>query len=247
MKRLEFLLSIVILNFCIALSAQGREISGVTVNWAPHYGSEVEDGGALSVITKEAFRRAGHEANIDFIAWNRALKNVEAGQDDFVMGAYYNSERAAIYWMSDPIYSIDMGLVALKDLGFNSMDSLQDLTDFKIGVSLGYANTPEFDAADYLNKEPAPSPKLNMRKLFRGRVDLVAGAFDILRYEATAENLPTAQLAFVDPPLQSNALHIMISRAVPDGEELLVGFNNALAEMKQDGTMRNILSEYLNR
>ena len=247
MRRFEFLLSIVVLNFCIIFAAQGREITGVTVNWAPHYGSEVEDGGALTVITKEAFRRAGHDADINFIAWNRALKNVEAGQDDFVMGAYYNSERAAIYWMSDPIYSIDMGLVALKDLGFNRMDTLQDLTDYKIGVSLGYANTPEFDAADYLDKEPAPSPKLNMRKLFRGRVDLVAGAFDILRYEATAESLPTSQLEFVDPPLQSNNLHLMISRAVPDGEELLTGFNTALAEMKQDGTLSNILREYLNR
>ena len=247
MRRFEFLLSIVVLNFCIIFAAQGREITGVTVNWAPHYGSEVEDGGALTVITKEAFRRAGHDADINFIAWNRALKNVEAGQDDFVMGAYYNSERAAIYWMSDPIYSIDMGLVALKDLGFNRMDTLQDLTDYKIGVSLGYANTPEFDAADFLDKEPAPSPKLNMRKLFRGRVDLVAGAFDILRYEATAESLPTSQLEFVDPPLQSNNLHLMISRAVPDGEELLTGFNTALAEMKQDGTLSNILREYLNR
>ena len=247
MKKFEFLLSVFVLTFSIIFTAHGRDITGVTVNWAPHYGAEVRDGGALTVITKEAFRRAGHEANLEFIAWNRALKNVEAGQDDFVMGAYYNSERAAIYWMSDPIYSIDMGLVALKDLGFNRMESLQDLTDFKIGVSLGYANTPEFDAADYLDKEPAPSPKLNMRKLFRGRVDLVAGAFDILRYEANAENLPTAKLEFVNPPLQSNALHIMISRAVPDGEELVSGFNNALAEMKQDGTMQTILREYLNR
>ncbi|MEM7196164.1 MAG: transporter substrate-binding domain-containing protein [Pseudomonadota bacterium] len=231
----------------VADPSHARDVNGETVNWAPHYGAEVEDGGALTVITKEALRRAGHEASVDYIAWNRALKNVEEGSADFVMGAYYNAERAQKYIFSDPVYAVEIGLVSLDDFEMDTVNTLDDLRSYTIGVSLGYANTEEFDNAEYLNKQPAPTPKLNMRKLYRKRVDMVAGAFDILRYEAVTEGLNTRRLKFLQPPLQSNGLYLMFSRAIPDGQALADGFNRALQEMRSDGTMRSILAKYLNR
>ena len=224
-----------------------RDLSGVTVEWAPHYGSELSDGGALTVITKEAFKRAGHNANLSYIAWNRALKNVQEGKDDFVMGAYYNEERAATYLMSDPVYYLDMGLVALDSLGVNEIDGLKSLEPYTIGINLGYANTEEFDAADYLKKEAAPSPKHNIRKLYRNRVDMIIGAWDVVRFEAQKEQKNVDQMVFVEPPLQRNALYLMISRNIGDGPQILQDFNRGLAEMQSDGTLDKILSQYLGR
>ncbi len=224
-----------------------RDLTGVTVEWAPHYGSALEDGGALTVITKEAFNRTGHNAEINYIPWSRAMKNVEEGKDDFVMGAYINDERIATYHMSDPVYYLDFGLVALDTLGFDRMDGLRSLEPYIIGTNLGYANTPEFDAADYLTKDVAFSPKLNIRKLYRNRIDMVIGAFDVVRYEAQQENKYVNRLVFVQPPLQRNALYLMVSRAVPDGEQIVADFNRGLAEMADDGTIDDLLRKYLGR
>ena len=234
------------LLFC-APSAFSRNISGLTVPWAPHYGPDMPDDGALTQITKAAFTRAGHNATVEFIAWNRALKNVEDGKNDFVMGAYFNEERAATYFVSDPVYYLDFGLVSLESLGVTEIDGLRSVEPYTIGVNLGYANTEEFDSADYLKKEVAPSPKLNLRKLYRNRIDMVIGAFDVVRFEAQKENLDTSRMVFIQPPLQRNALYLLVSRAIPDGQELVNDFNRGLAEITKDGTLNSLLAQYLGR
>ena len=224
-----------------------RNITGVTVEWAPHYGSTMPDGGAVTVIVKEAFRRTGHNAQIEFIPWSRALKNVKEGKNDFVMGAYYNDERAQTYFVSNPIYSIDLGLIALDSLGVSTINNLRELSSYTIGVSRGFANTEEFDQADYIQRDVAKSPKLNLRKLFRNRIDMTVGAFDIFRHQAKLEKLDVNRIIFVQPPLQSNALHLLGSRNVADGEQLIADFNQGLAQMIEDGTMKAYLKKYLNR
>lgn len=228
-------------------TAFSRTVTGVTVSWAPHYGPDMPDDGALTQITKAAFERTGHNANLEFIAWNRALKNVEEGKSDFVMGAYYNEERATTFYVSDPIYYLDFGLVALKSLGVSEIDGLESVAPYTIGINLGYANTEEFDAADYLTKEVAPSPKLNLRKLYRNRIDMMIGAFDVIRFEAQKEQMNTNRMVFIQPPLQRNALYLLISRAIPDGQQIVNDFNKGLAEIVADGTLDNLLVEYLGR
>ena len=205
------------------------------------------DGGALTQITKAAFERVGHSAELDFIAWNRALKNVEEGKNDFVMGAYYKEERTATFHISDPIYYVDLGLVALESLGFSEMDGLRSVEPYTIGINLGYTNTEEFDSADYLKKEVAPSLKLNIRKLYRKRIDMIVGVFDAIRYDAQKQKMDTRQLVFIQPPLQRNALHLLVSRAIPDGQQLVKDFNVGLAEIVADGTLDKLLAQYLGR
>jgi polar amino acid transport system substrate-binding protein len=160
---------------------------------------------------------------------------------------YYSDERAKDYIFSDINYNVDIGLVALKSLGVASYDNLRELKPFRIGVSRGYTNSEEFDAADYLNKEVAQSPKLNMRKLFRGRIDLTVGEFDVLRYEMAQEQLIPERLEYLDPSLQSHGLYIMASRKTQNGQELIDDFNRGLVSMMQDDSYRQILRKYLNR
>ena len=149
--------------------------------------------------------------------------------------------------MSEPVYAVELGLVALDTLGIERIDSLRSLTPYTIGISRGFANTEEFDNADYLSKEIASSPKLNLRKLFRNRIDLTVGAFDSLRYQTRLEQLNGDRLVFIQPPLQSHGLYIMASRRIPDGRQVIDDFNTGLASMRADGSLQTILRQYLNR
>ncbi len=64
-------------------------------------------------------------------------------------------------------------LTFLLDLYHRDFFTLEDLRPYKIGMTRGAAISPEFDSANYLHKEKVKHDSLNVKKLLKGRVDLV--------------------------------------------------------------------------
>ena len=233
----------------IAASPTGlmaRNISMLTVEWAPHYGSSLPENGLTTALVKAAFKAGGHSSEVNFVPWTRALKDVKQGNADVVMGAYHNKKREIDYYFSDPIYFLDTGLISRPGLNKNSYSSLRDLSPYSIGVSRGWANSEEFDAADYLNKEVASNPVLNIRKLFRGRIDMVVMNFDLFRYEAKKEGFCIADIEFMDPPLETHGLYIMASRKISDYQAVIDDFNRGLDEIRKNGSFQRIVDRFRN-
>jgi len=214
-----------------------------TVEWAPYYGAELPRNGMLTALTDAAFRAGGHTTALEFMPWARAMLEVKQGDRDLVLGAYYSDERAQEYVFSDPIYPVDIGLVALEDLGVRAFDSLRDLTDYSIGYGRGWATTDEFDNADYLDKVPANSNVLNVRKLYNGRIDMIAMAFDRFRSIANDEDFDIDRAVFLEPVLSRSQMHLMGSRAVDDMPQVIEDFDRGLVQIKTDGTYQAILEE----
>jgi len=222
-----------------------KEVRMVTVDWAPFYSSELKEDGVVTVIAKEAFKRAGYDASIRFVPWRRALSLVESGEYDAVMGAYYNDERAQKYIYSEPMFDVEVGLVTLNSLGITQYKNLRELSPYKIGVSLGWANGDEFDRASYLDKQEASNQILNVRKLFRGRVDMIAIAYAVFRHEAmTMYPDKIGDAVYLNPPLMVAPLYIMASRNIENGHTLMDDFNQGLQQLKQDGSYKQILSRF---
>lgn len=223
--------------------AHARQVTMCTLNWEPYYGEELPRNGFFTAIVRAAFERGGHSAKTEFMPWARAMLEVKQGDRDVLLGAYYNEERAETYIASDSIYTDEVGIVAHEDLGITEFDSLRDLSDYTIGYGRGYSVNEEFDTAEYLDKEPEESQVLNLRKLFAGRIDLIAGSFASIRYVAKREGHDVDELVFLEPTLKENTLHIMISRAIDDGDELMADFHDGLSEIRADGTYDRILEE----
>ena len=241
MLNKKSLLSI-LLAFVLVPSLQAREISMLTVEWAPHYGSELPEQGLTTAIVKAAFRAGGHVSEVDFIPWTRALKEVEEGKADIVMGAYHNKEREQTYIFSDPIYFLQLGLIARPRLGVNRYDSLRELAPYRIGITRGFANSEEFDEANYLDKHVASFPNLNIRKLFRGRIDMAVMNFDLFRYEARKEGFCIGDVEFIEPPLETHGLYLMASRNIADGQKIITDFNRGLTKIRQNGEFDRIVN-----
>ena len=222
---------------------QAREITMCTLNWEPYYGEELPRDGFFTEIVRTAFERAGHTVKVEFMPWARAMLEVKQGDREVLLGAYYNEERAETYIASDSIYTDEVGIVALRELGVSGFDTLRELDEYTIGHGRGYSVNEEFDNADYLDKETAKSQVLNLRKLYAGRIDMIAGSFASIRYLANQEGHDLDRMVFLDPPLKENTLHIMVSRAIEDGEELLADFHEGLSSIREDGTYDRILEE----
>ena len=74
MKRLALVLVTLVFTIALPTISQARQITMVTVDWAPHYGKDLPENGLTTALVKAAFKTGGHDANIEFIPWPRALK-----------------------------------------------------------------------------------------------------------------------------------------------------------------------------
>ena len=223
--------------------AHARQVVMCTLNWEPYYGEDLPRQGFFTELVRTAFERSGHQVRTQFMPWARALREVKQGDREVLLGAYYTEERAKTYLASESIYTDQVGLVALDSLGVKSFETLRELSDYTIGYGRGYAVNDEFDNAEYLQKEPEESQVLNLRKLYAGRIDMIAGSFASIRYIAQQEGHDLSRLVFLEPALKENTLHIMISRKADDGEQLLRDFHAGLREIRGDGTYDRILTE----
>lgn len=241
-----FLALVLMLLQFTATAACARDVTMLTLNWAPHYGEDLPEQGLTTALVKAAFKAGGHNAGIEFVPWSRALKEVEEGKADVVMGAYFNEERTGKYIYSDVIYELNVGLIARPGFSKTHYSSLQELSEYSIGISRGFANSEEFDAAQYLNKDVASTPLLNIRKLYRGRIDMAVMNYDLFRYEARKEGHCLTSVNFLEPPLSTQGLYVMASRNITDGDELMLDFNSGLAVIRDNGEFDRIVQRFRN-
>ncbi|WP_199911815.1 substrate-binding periplasmic protein [Dongshaea marina] len=237
---------------CLLLSAvlisglcEARTISMVTTNWAPYYSEELDEDGVITALVREAYSRVGHKTSIRFIPWKRAMQEGEIGTSDVVMGAYYSEERAKRFIYSHPFYEIKVGLIALKSLGVTHFRSLEDLKPYTIGVSRGWANSEAFDKATFLHKEEATNQILNVRKLFKKRVDMVVMAHGVFNYERNRMRQAIDQkFIFIKPLLGRKPLYLMAGKDLPRSEQFIDDFNRGLGMMIRDGSYEKILQRF---
>lgn len=228
----------------VSVEARAREIVMCTVPWAPFYGPELQQGGFITALSKAAFAAGGHKAEIQFMPWARAMLEVRQGDRHALMGAYYTEERAETYVATDRLYTTRVGLVALESLGVTEYDSLRDLQEYTIGYGRGWATTEEFDTAEYLDKEAADNNVLNVRKLYAGRIDLIAMNFDRFRRIAEEEGFDPDKAVFLDPALKESGLYVMVSRALEDPQAVVEDFNSGLQQIRDNGRYDEVLGEF---
>lgn len=234
-----------ILSVAISQNAWSQKVRMVTSDWEPFYSSNLESGGVVAELVQAAFLRGGHESSLNWYPWVRALRMVEYGAADVVMGAYYSKERAEIFNYSEPFFSIDVGFIALKSLGIEKYESLRSLESYSIGVIRGWVYTQEFDTADYLTKHILANQNISVRMLFAKRVEIVAASIPVFKHEARLVTTSKDQKTVVlRPLLDSKPLHLMFSKAIPNSLELVKNFNFGMASIRADGTFQKILDKH---
>jgi len=243
-SRRPLLALMLVAGVLLASEAKARDLAMATVPWAPFYSPDLERGGFITALSRAAFEVGGHAATIEFMPWARAMLEVEQGDRHVLMGAYYTEERAKTYVASDRLYTTRVGLVALDSLGVTEFDDLRDVQEYTIGYGRGWATTEEFDSAAYLDKEPADNNVLNVRKLYAGRIDMIAMNFDRFRQIAAEEGFDLDKAVFLEPALKESGLYVMVSRALANPQAIVEDFNAGLAQIRSNGRYEEILADF---
>ncbi|MDX1737114.1 MAG: transporter substrate-binding domain-containing protein [Alphaproteobacteria bacterium] len=250
--RLTKILSIFCLTFaCFFLppisikKAQAAEFNLVTDNWEPYYGASLDEEGFLAALARAALKEEGHSLKITYFPWARALKMAETHQVDGLFGLYFSKERAQYLVFSDPIYTDGIYLIAQTSLPVDKYETLRDLIPYSIGTSNGWVYSEEFDEADFLNKDVAVNPLMNIRKLLSNRVDIIIASETVFNHLLKANQLtqgpPTKNLY---PPIKLSNLHIGINVKNKNATKMITSFNRGLLKIKENGVYAETLRRF---
>ncbi len=171
LRLFHLVISLILFWSCTA--AAQDHVSFATTEWEPYSGENLPGYGVGSAIIAEACSRVGIKPTFHFMPWKRAMNDVRIGKYDALYSAYGSRDRSKIYAVSKPYISGQLVLCAKRGTNIHWDGSIRSLAPYRIGVVLGFVNTPEFDNAKYLDKDVGPSDLLNLNKLLNGRIDLV--------------------------------------------------------------------------
>lgn len=246
-KTIIFFFSVLyVLLFSIAAKAEQKIILAST-NWAPYAADTLENQGFTAEIIKEAFKRTGYSVELVFLPWKRAITEAEQGKYDGLFSAYYSDERAQKFVISEPYISSPLMLCVRKNFSKDKYVSIRDFSGQTLGTVRGYANTPEIDSADYIQKDEAVDDSMNFTKLLRERIDVIV----IDKYVAMAElqkikaeGKIRGEIKFLEPALEMKPVHVMFPKVKADHQKIMEAFNQGLKAIKGDGTIQKIKEKH---
>lgn len=214
--------------------------------WPPYAGQQLENQGVSIMVAKAALNAMGHDLQVDFYPWSRAVKLAGMPNTDYLgyFPAYHYQNDVFIF--SSGIGSSPLGLVEQK-LHPISWTQTADLTQYVLGVVQGYVNTDEIDsliASGYLRVEAVSSDEHNIRKVAAGRIDAAVIDVHVLRYllqqKALAPLSPKLQMN--KKLLESKQLHVAFLNNA-EGKKWRDILDQGLTKIDVEHIMANALSE----
>lgn len=213
--------------------------------WGPYVAEELPGHGIASAIVTRAFQAIDREVTIELKPWNRAYKEGREGNHLAAFPYAHNEERAQDFLFTEALFTSTIRLFTARThlrpaTGFN------ELRQPSICLPQGY-NTQVAESVFATTHTMIERPREMVNCLLmakKGRVDFVlvseqVGWFIIEHHPNLERNDFRLMKWQHDEPV-----HIMIPRALDEAESLSEQLNQALRQMKADGTMDAIFRDY---
>lgn len=210
-------LLIVVLLFACSL-AQADVMKMASLEWPPYAGSKLPGQGTVISKLRAALASQGHQLQVTFLPWQRALLLVNQDSDYVAYGPeYQDGERDLMFISSDVVGYGPLG-IAYRKAHPLVWQRQADLYKYRIGVVRDYLNTALFDNAVEQGLQPvdqADSDRQNLLKLAYGRVDGAVVDLKVMAYWLEHdEKLAPFKEALVASPqlLEKKALYVNFRR-----------------------------------
>jgi polar amino acid transport system substrate-binding protein len=241
----RFGLAVFVVLWCGARHATADESDTptlrVAVNGAPpyriieHEGNSTLFSGFYVAIIREAARRADVSLQFVEVPFKRALRMMEFGRADLMLGPNRTPERGRyMEYLRVPLPR-EAKVFYLRP-GLRALDNYDALKGMQIGVLPGALYFPRFDADETLRRVLIPSYSSGLEMAMRGHVDAVIMPELLGRYLTQLKRIDLKTASYRIPGRPS---YIAMSRKSPalHVKDRLV---DALEAMVADGTMARL-------
>ena len=244
MLKKTLLFSLVLLFSTSSFSfAKNFEIA--TGEWAPFVSQSMTDGGPTAQVVKAALEAAGHSVTFKYMPWKR----VEVLTQQRKAVASFPWSMRDIFkdttYQSTPLAHQRMVFFYLKDKlpGWDYKD-LEGLKKIRVGGSQGYAYVGILEGGG-VKPVYSKNIKTSLKMLLHERVDVVPES-QLVGWQAIREHYAAeeSKIASSQTPLFVKPLYLMISKAHPDGEELLREFEKGFKIIRENGTFKTLLDAH---
>jgi len=243
MKKV-FFLTFLFLAFSLSpVSAKNFEI--LTGEWAPYVSEKMKEGGPTAIIVSEAIKAAGHTLSFKYVPWERAKMMTQNGKDVASFPWSVSDGFQKTCFVSPAITSQSMVFFYMKEkLGDWDYKDFDQLKKLKVGGAQGYTYVDTFKNAG-VKPEYAPDIVKALTMLVHGRIDVVPES-EIVGWQTIKTNLAEYESKFATSktPLFVKPLHLMVSKAHPDGQELMDAYEKGFEIIKANGVYKKLLEEY---
>jgi polar amino acid transport system substrate-binding protein len=231
-------LSLLVLLSCAWLTAQATEL--VTEDDPPH--NMLKDKKIVGVSTEkleEAFKRSGATMHIQLLPWARAYQQASTDSDTCVYSTARTAERESLFQWVGPIASMDWVLYARADNPVK-INQLEDVRDEVIGGYFQDVISLWLISHGY-HVDVVSSDDLNPAKLQIKRFNYWASS----RPRATALLEKQGLTKSIDPVLTFGHTDLFLACNLSIQSDLVKKLNDALLQMKNDGTSAKIDAKYV--
>ncbi|MBN1971940.1 MAG: transporter substrate-binding domain-containing protein [Candidatus Delongbacteria bacterium] len=245
----------------VMLTFDGFGKTSVTVycddSYSPYsYQEGSEARGIYVEILKKIFDKMDeYDVEIKANPWKRGLSYVETGKGFAIFPPYYNEDRAKWGIYSDPILEEEVVVCGMNGKQAKIENWPSDVHGKKFGLNNGFTlGGKEFwddVKAGKIIIEEAKSNSMNLGKLNLGRVDYYmndkyAILWELTKMKAQGE-IPQNTNADVLYSVSKENGYLMFAKNgdYPYRNDFIKKFNTVLNEMKNNGEITKVVSEYI--
>lgn len=216
-------------------------------NYPPFYSEENGAAKGIGVdLSRELFKRLNIERTVSICPISRLLYNMKSGQTDAALFLLKTPERSKFLSYTKPIMTIPGQLWSLagRDGGAIELDKLDDLKNYRVGVTQGYSYGAKLDSVlKTIKPMSAYSDYANYKLLLDGRIDAFPGNEIVAKSLFKKYPELTGKFVHAKAPLVDWEFHIAISKKSPL-ISLIPEINKHIENLRQEGVIDRIVSKY---
>ncbi|MBT2667598.1 transporter substrate-binding domain-containing protein [Bacillus sp. ISL-4] len=198
----------------------------------------LSDSGIYTGFNVDIMNAISIETGIRFeyypMPWNEAVQAMRSGRVDAIQGMKYNQEREEIYDFSAPYFTSSQGIFVLKDNMY--IRKIEDLKGRKVAVQKGDVASGLLSKVDRLQLVETNNQQEAVQLLIDGKVDAFIGNRITGQY-FLQKNEQQSLIKIVGESLDTTNYAVAV---MPKNKELLTLFNQAISQIKKDGTYEKI-------
>lgn len=245
---IAFVTLVVMMNF--SSLAKAKDIIRLTNGeWKPYQSEELPNYGPYSELVKRVYEKVGYEVEFGFFPWNRAVKLVETGRWDGTFFWVATKERRQNFLLSNPVITLQEVIYYSKKRPV-SAEKISDFTGLTMGRIQSSAFGGQFEGlinGGQLSVTVVPTNDNLFRMLDSGRVDfvpeLINSGYDAI--DALPAEIDKTQFDHMEDFQYGWVSHLLISKNIKNGSELIRAFNRGLKQLRQEGVVDEILDPIL--
>ena len=235
-----------IISICIQLMPGYAEtIIRADEEWPPY--TFVEDGNpaGLTVELMEAMLRKipGMSVEYEFYPWARALHTVKTEPNRFAFFTRSEKREPNFKWVG-PILPRNMSFFGLKSRPDIRVSALKDMIPHVIGVKRGSRVIDDLRNSGVPQKhiEEVRATDLNIKKLFRGRIDIAAENELVFRHRVKEEGFHNREVKKLFTIQEASDYYFGFNKSTDD--TLIRKLQQSFETIRQDGIYDTVVKKY---